>query len=811
MRIAWVLLPILALTAASAEGAESRRFVVVLDRGIDATRGAAGDSGNALRLLDAMGKRELEATLLAAGSDARGRAHILLPEPSESGISDLAKEGPFTFRGPTDPRDALARILKDLAQDAEEQAAPIDVVFIGPFSAPKEPASKDQRLKVIQAWNDDAPAGSRIFPISMSAAARASLEGASGLLGKGQIVINAAAPTAATAAFSPLAPSEVPLTARVRVLVDLIRVGDTPEGGVVLGASSDVAEDQLETKTMAGVHDFHVRRRSTDGRTGTISFKQLPGDGALWLCAPPKPLTFRWETLRPDARLVGPSGVGTPPFAAMDIEVGSPYSVAYRLQRSLSGPTRAWGARTQGGPLPAGMRVTFGEETRASSEIAETEVRVSLEAAAGRPVEAQGVILFQADGMPDALHLPYDVRVQPGRGVLTVGPTGAVVPAAVKDKLPTVQIEAKNANLPSTVLLEVHCPGEQRLWLTAFVRSPEGGVVPWSLQKRHELPVGAPRTLTFELSEGAPAELAWPCVITIRPLPRPGIEVTGGGTLSIRLRKPRLNLRAPAPSLLVIDGEVVAEHPIVLELDADGGDGEWLLGLLSKKPTVSTPDGAPVDWEVVGQEAGTWLVQPRSPWKGISPRIFRTVEQSVSLDVRWAAGTAPGTIEVPVGLTPRWGKKGYILVVLAGLAILLALLIFLQMRSASLSGTLIYTVEGLEGTVGRLDLSSGGRGVAVVRSDERGRLTLQGKGSERIVVRVLPTRVGGLLEVPGSATGRRLLVDGLSLRVGRHLLRYVSGQPQAGEAAAQMEEVPDLLGPEFDIDSGRIEGLEEKP
>jgi len=41
--------------------------------------------------------------------------------------------------------------------------------------------------------------------------------------------------------------------------------------------------------------------------------------------------------------------------------------------------------------------------------------------------------------------------------------------------------------------------------------------------------------------------------------------------------------------------------------------------------------------------------------------------------------------------------------------------------------------------------------------------------------------------------------------MGRHLVRYVSGR--AGEAAPRPVEVPDLLGPEYDLDSGRIDAM----
>lgn len=75
-----------------------------------------------------------------------------------------------------------------------------------------------------------------------------------------------------------------------------------------------------------------------------------------------------------------------------------------------------------------------------------------------------------------------------------------------------------------------------------------------------------------------------------------------------------------------------------------------------------------------------------------------------------------------------------------------------------------------------------------------------------------PTRVGTMLEyldVSGTKE-RRLLVDGVSLRLGRHLVRYVYGRPGADEATPTPPAGDDLLGPEYDIASGRIDSLDEE-
>nr|MDJ0975952.1 hypothetical protein [Planctomycetota bacterium] len=120
---------------------------------------------------------------------------------------------------------------------------------------------------------------------------------------------------------------------------------------------------------------------------------------------------------------------------------------------------------------------------------------------------------------------------------------------------------------------------------------------------------------------------------------------------------------------------------------------------------------------------------------------------------------------------------------------------------------LLYAVQGLERTVGRVDLTPIGRRAVVLRSDERGRVDIGDEGEAIGTIR--PTRVGAMLEVPGEdgTPERRLLVDGLSLKTGRHTLRYVSGDADEVEAAIPLLEVPDLLGPEFDLESGAVDAL----
>ena len=204
---------------------------------------------------------------------------------------------------------------------------------------------------------------------------------------------------------------------------------------------------------------------------------------------------------------------------------------------------------------------------------------------------------------------------------------------------------------------------------------------------------------------------------------------------------------------------------------------------------------------------GVWHIVPTGEWQGAQPAIFRDQEEHVDLEIAWTLGRTPGEVAVPVEVRARWGKRGFVLLTLALMALLLALLVIGYMRTPPLRGVLLYTVDGLDGTVGRLELAAGGRKTRLVLSDDKGKLSLGAKGNA--IAKVRPTRVGGMLEYTDAhgAKERRLLVDGVSLRLGRHLVRYVYGRPQDEELPPMPAEGDDLLGPEYDIESGKIDAL----
>ncbi len=820
MRLLSAVLLALAVAASWAPGAQAedeppaaaRSAVVVLDRGADARKGSAFDAANALRIWKSLEAQGVATRLLAAGIRNSGATELADVPPTRAGLAALAQDARYAFAGPTDVRAALAWALESAP------TGPVDLVLLGPWSPTSKPKTRDSKKAkgedadplagTIARWNAKAPKGSRVLSVG-AGPGRAVLKDARGFAGDGRLVIGFSKPEATTKGFSPLPRVGQPaalLEATVQIIGDLLRMGPrargTEQGAPALRARSDITEDELTTTATAGLHKVVVGRRPIDGRTVTITFQRATAKDLHWLAPAPEALTLRWDKLAPDARLVGPDEAAVPTFTAVDVAAGAPVSVSYRLLRTLAGRTPAWKVAAEAGKLPPGLTVGIGDEVRTTPEIAETEIRVVFTPAAGKPLEAQGVITLSADGMPEVLRLPFEIRVPQGRATLRAQVRDAALPPAAADKLTTISVVAENANVPAAIQIVARCDGGQERWLRARVTSPGGDVATWRLDKALVLDVGVERTLAFDVLPGSPVELAWPCLVTLTPKAIDGMALSGEAVITIRQRRPRIVLIGTAPEYRLEDETIVADTPLVLQLDADGGDGDWLLALRSVAPSVRQSGEAPIGWQAVTRGEGMWHLVPTGRWSGPTPSIFSPREVPLELEISWSEGGAPGKVGIPVNVPARWGKRGFLLVALAAMALLIALMTMTFMRTPPVSGTLLYTIDGLGGAVGRLDLAPVGRRVRTITADEKGRLSIAGGGE--VIGKIRPTRVGGMLEYADAmgSRERRLLVDGLSLRTDRHLVRYVSGR--AAAAADAPLDVPDLLGPEYDIETGRV-------
>ena len=786
------------------------RAVLVLDRGTDAEIGSASDAGNALRIWKA-----LEARGVDAGVGAGGETLLATVPATRAGLASLDKDPVFAFRGATDPRAALAYVLDNDGEGA------VDVILLGPWS--QVPAEKAKSFAAtIRRWNDKAPEGSRILSIGKGPG-REALTTARGWAGDGRVVIGFETPTAETANYSPLAREDgpaAPLEATVRTVGDVLWMGPPPESqegtaAPVLDTASDVATDRFEAKIVASVYAWHLVRRPQDGRMATLTFRRSAAEAVYWLAEPPSPFTFRWDKLLPDAHLVDAAGKPVPVFAALDASVGQPISLALRLQRTLSGRTPAWQVGAETGALPEGLTVKIGNEVRASPEVGETEVRITFTARAGAPLDVQGALTLTADGMPTVLRVPFAVRVQPGRLVWQGTIQTSPLPPAATDARTTFTVRAANANAPAHVALAATCDGNQARWLRAFVHTPDGGVVSWRLGEPLSVPLDVEHSIAFAVDEdaldkSAPEQPEWPGVVTLAPVPAAGLEIEGEPlAIPVRERRARLILREPILEHRLAGTTLVSDEFPILTLDADGGDGTWLVALMETAPVVRALGKAPMNWQAVPRGTGTWHVVPAGRWTGPEPGIFEDKSLTLDLALEWPPGIVPAKIQVPVRVPARWGKKGFLFIGFAGLALVLALTVLGWMRTPAVTGTLLYTVDGLAGTVGRLDLSPVKRRTSVLSSDPKGRLIVGGPGEA--IAKVRATRVGGMLEYTEAdgSRERRLLVDGMSLRIGRHLVRFVSGRPADTADAEPLQDVPDLLGPEYDLESGRIDTMDD--
>ena len=779
-----------------------RRVIIVLDRGVAAQNAARTEAGNALRIWRSLEAQGVDARLLACGTDAGERTRLEDAPPTRAGLAGLAKNPLFAFAGPTDPRAVLDHVL------AAGDEGPVDIVLLGPFG-PDTDITNSPFKKTVARWTKKATEGSRIFPVGPSPEVAALLSGAAGLVPSGRLIVGFGKPVVTTQPFSPLGAGPAPIKAQIRIVADVLDVGTALTNIAVLAPSSDVTEDEITTEANAGLHTFVLLRRGVDGRTATLTFHRSANDDTHWLIPPPQPLTFRWESLTNEARLSGTEGKPATAYTAVDVEAGTPYVATYRLRRTRVGPAPAWRVAAAQGDLPEGLTVEVGPEVKVTPEIGESTVRVRFAAHAGKPVRAQGAITLSAEGVAELLVLPFEVRVAPGKAALKAEVQLAALPRAKDDALSALRIVPENGNVPPAVRLIAACDGGQERWLRAHLISEEGNVTTWPLTETFLLPVNAPRRVAFELDEGTPTDLPWPCTVTIRAEAVPGVQTSGEASITVRRRQPRLALGGPPPTFRLEEGTLTSDQPLILRLDADGGDGAWLLALLATSPAVQSRGEAPIGWQAVGHGSGVWHLVPVGAWTGRQPGLFEASEVFVDLDILWEAGRTPGRIAVPVQIPPRWGTRGFMILALALMALLLALLILIWMRTPSVVGTLLYTVEGLEGTVGRLDLAAVGRRVRAITADATGKLTVAGSGTA--IGKVRPTRVGGMLEYvdPSGSKERRLLVDGVSLRIGRHLVRYLSERATRSGAPTPVEAGADLLGPEFDIESGRIEAMED--
>ncbi len=786
--------------------------VVVLDRGSAAKPRALEDAVLAARIARALGP-DVPLLLHAAKPEGTPRIGEAKGDTREALEKDARARTRGAFEGPTDVRSALAA-----ADKRRKPGSPGPVVLVGPFGA----AGGAVAEKALAAWNENAGT-SRVLCVGAAPEALGALAGVRGYVARGSIVLGFGEVVAETTPFSPLtaleggvdagAAAKTLLEAVVRIPVERVAVGAGPGDGPLIVARSALDADRPESSVTESpdglVQEIRVRRSLSDGRVATIAFEALPlretADEAkpdvLLLAEPPPPRTFTWDRLAPDVSLRGE------PFVVLQAAIGKTYATRFRLLRARVGPAPTWTAhREDGAPLETGLTVDVAPEVFLSEEVAESQVTVRLRPTAETPRKAEGRLVLDAGDAPRSLGVPYRFDLMPGRVALHLEgvPEVVALPRASVDRPWRLRVSSENANAPSHVPVVLTVEPASATRRLGLVMDMDGTRKPFVTRAEGEptlLRLGAEFVAGLEVVSGAPEGLdGATAVFSVGEVA--GLEPTAPIRVALRSRHPRLVATA-GPEFRVDEGRIQPTRPLTLSIDPDGGDGEWLRSLQALAPRLEAPSDSPVRWALESSAPGTWSVIPTGAWDGPRAEPFGERRSSVLLGVEWPGGPGPGSVRVDLVQAPRWGTLGYVFIALAAIAVALGLFALRQMRVPPLAGTLLYATEGLEGAVGRLDLGAVGAGARAVRSDVEGRLALEdlraATGRETVAV-VRATRVGGMLDVVAEGGGleRRLLVDGLTVTIGRHRIRYVSGSDDA-RAPFATEEAADLLGPEYDL------------
>lgn len=754
--------------------------------------------------------RRLTQALLAAGDDVRvvvaawrgGRVDVV---HDEDGATFAARE---TWAVAQDAAALDVREVFRVALERHRALKPLRLITLGPFEDDDD-VSDPGRLSALglatNRWNGTAPLKSRLLTPGLSSrgTSRLTAPGAplpDGWMRDGWIVLHLGSALVEAAPWSPLAGSPM-RRGVVRVPADALPLGTPPsaplraeiEGG---RAAQSVAHDGsafvLPIEADAGSSAVEVSWRRTDA------------DRDAWLVAAPDPTSVAWP-LAPDGRLVDRER-GTPrPFAAREVQVGAPVEASWQLERTAVGGARWRLDPASRAGLPDTLEVELGDEAPLAGQpdVLVTPLTVRFAARAGIAVDTETELVFVVGDGSVSARLPVSVQVVPDALALRA-PGGELrfdVPAAQADAPLVVRFEAAGRNAPTTAELVATGQPASLLEALAFDVTLPSATVRWNGRQPLEVPAGVDVGVRAVVREGARPEDLLDGTLTLQPAEAAFVE--GRLDVAVHVRRPRWVRDGEGPVRYdVADGALRPVTPLAVRLEDEGVDGAWRAAWLDAPPTASWP-GEALPLALAPDGPGRHVLAPTGAWRGDGAKVFDDVELAREVVVTDRVGREVVRVPVEVRVVARWGSRGWLLVILAVLALVLGVIILAALRPPPVKGTLLYAVEGLGGTVGRLDLAPVRRGRREVRTDAKGRLSLDGPGKPISVIRA--ERVGGVALVPTpNGEERRLLVDGLTWQSGRHRMRYVSGR-EADAPLPTADELPDLLGREFEMDTGRVQ------
>ena len=469
----------------------------------------------------------------------------------------------------------------------------------------------------------------------------------------------------------------------------------------------------------------------------------------------------------------------------------------YTLRRAAHGPQPRVRLSAQSGDVPPGLTLSVGDEGEPKDGIATSIATLTFDprtANAGR-VESTLQLVAGDDVVAGDIMFRVDV--------------------------PAATLTLREINRAGTLFL----PPTARTPPTVFRIDASGA----GASEKADIELAAVPHVAFELFDGdtslgvlsIDAPIAIPTGRAIRAAPAYHQQhgETSPGTLGIRLRvdpeqviKRAFAMRPPLRAQMVsegsgfrlVDDTLKAERPFVVYwMPVDDEVQE-----LPAEPGVVMPHQhqqfrwveAPAVAKANRDSSGQWFLIATGPWRGPTPSAVRDHRDAVRVQLH--GHDAP--IDVPIVVPAQFGKRSWLLAVLAGLALALLGVIVAWLRPPPITGTLLYMIDDNQGTVGRLDLAPVGRSPKDVTTDARGKLSIGGKGDWVLTLR--PERIGGMIDVPAAdgTRDRRLLVDGLALTVGRHRVRYVSGQPTERDVT-ELQHVADLYDSSFELETGRVD------
>ena len=795
------------------------QILVVLDRGTSAAQGATENLAKARALVHALTARGMRAKALAMTTTSENLARLRELKLVDKDLKALARNKDYAFKRPTGVGVAL-RVAKRRRGTSLAQW----LILVGPFSTAdvKDADDKKELVRGVTSWNKEVPKGTRVIGIGLSDDARAVLERdegqAAGWHASGRFVFRVGEPKVSCEAPAPVdltaETTEGTLRAEVAIPTESLPWGEHPPPlplEIKTGRDADGIESTIDvTSETLSARITRDDVHATDITVRVEHTEEYDAERVVFFATLPEPVQASWPAPKRVCLLLDADGNEARSFRAEGVRVGKPARATYLIAYTDLGddePPPTWHV---GNHLRRGVDVSFGAPRKLRPGVRVRSVTISFEPERGHGGVVKGFAsLVTESGFEGTIKIPYECEAAAPKAKLVLQGANSPhrLPQGASPTRTAFTVRDENGMTPDTVHLSASItPDAWKSIVSLFLSDSEGRARPMAWDET--LSIG--RDTTYEvtarlLDPNTLPTLEGSAEISLRASCAADTPIEGELVLAIGKRVPRLVVRTDTTTYHVDQQTLKGTHAIRLELDADGVTGDALLRLMESSPTVEATPPEPQAWSLRLLSPGKWQLEPTGRWKGAKQDSFSSRREEVSFSFRWRdfalKARAKATVVTPAKVKPtKWPFLG-----LGALAALLGFLTVLQFRPPPIKGTLLYTVDGVDRAVGRLSLDAIGRRKAKLHATKRGKLSIGGSGDP--VATIQPTRVGPMI-VSRSESGeksRRLLVDGLALRTGRHTIRYVSGAPDEEEATTRMADIPDLFGDDFDIETGKVD------